>query len=81
MSDTNDESSSNRRQILTGIVGLGLVSSFGAGRVTAESSPDGNVGTATNPYLTAYLDRVDFVGRTTDPSDAEDGTIFYREDL
>lgn len=81
MSDTNEEATSNRRRILTGIVGLGLVSSFGAGRVTAESAPEGTVGTASNPYLTAYLDRVDLVGRTSDPSDADDGTIFYREDL
>ena len=80
---TNDEDdeSIGRRAMLTGIAGLGAAGLFSAGRVSAQSDPENEIGTAENPYLRAYIDRQLFVGRTSDPSSPEDGTMWYREDL
>jgi len=82
MTDDNDtdEMDSTRRGLLVGVAGLGAAGIFGAGRVTAQTEPDGEIGFE-NPYLRAYVDRQVFVGRTSDPDDPENGTMWFREDL
>lgn len=83
--DTNtDEQSSksvSRRAYLTGVAGLGAAGVFAAGRASAQTAPEGTVGTPTNPYLVAYIDRMNFSARTTDPSSPDDGELWYRSDL
>ena len=79
--DNSDETDSTRRGLLVGVAGLGAAGLFGAGRASAESAPEGEVGRESNPYLRAHVDRVRFVGRTSDPSSPADGTGWYREDV
>lgn len=80
-SDT-EESITNepRRAVLAGLAGLGAAGLF-ASKASAQEEPSGTVGTPTNPYLVAHIERAEFVGRTDDPSDPDDGTIWYRSDL
>jgi len=54
---------------------------FSAGRATAQSAPEGDIGTSSNPYLRAWIDRQVYVGRTSDPDSPSDGSSWYREDL
>jgi hypothetical protein len=79
--DNTDETQSTRRNVLVGVAGLGAAGLFGAGRASAQSTPEGEVGTSSNPYLRAYIDRKVFTNRTTDPSTPADGTQWYRSDL
>lgn len=77
----SENNETSRRAFLTGIVGLGAAGLFGAGRASAQSAPSGTVGTPTNPYLVAYVDRVNMQPRTSNPSSAEEGTMIFRGDL
>jgi len=79
--DETETESASRRALLTGIAGLGAAGIFSAGRASAQSAPEGDIGTAENPYLRAYIDRQTYTGRTSDPTDPADGTTWYREDL
>lgn len=82
MTDENsDETERTRRNVLVGVAGLGAAGLFGAGRASAQSTPDGEVGTSSNPYVRAYIDRKVFTNRTSDPSTPADGTQWYRSDL
>lgn len=82
MTDDNpDETDRTRRNVLVGVAGLGVAGLFGAGRASAQTSPSGEIGTSSNPYLRAHIDRQRYVGRTSDPSTPSDGTNWYREDL
>lgn len=78
---TDDGMNRTRRNVIVGLAGLGAAGAFATGRATAQSAPDGNIGTPSNPYLRAYIDRQVYVGRTSDPSSPDDGTTWYREDL
>lgn len=77
-SDSSTAKSTTRRAMIAGVAGLGAAGLF-AGSASAQAS--GDVGTSTNPYLKAYIDRKVYVGRTTDPSSPADGTEWYRSDL
>lgn len=78
--EQNDETS--RRNILVGVVGLGALSAgFGLGGAAGQSNPEGEIGTAANPYLRAHLDEARFIARSSDPSNPDDGTLWYRGDL
>lgn len=77
----NDQTHRTRRNVLVGLAGIGAAGAFATGRATAQSAPEGDIGTPTNPYLRAYVDRQVFVGRTSDPSSPSDGTTWYREDV
>ena len=82
MTDDNpDETDRTRRNVLLGVAGLGAAGLFGAGRASAQvtSTPSGEVGNETNPYVRAYINRQVFVARTSDPT-SPDGTIWYRSD-
>lgn len=79
--DDDDADSVKRRAVLTGLAGLGAAGVFAAGNATAQATPSGEIGTATNPYLRAYVNRKVFVARTSDPSSPDDGTQWYRGDL
>jgi len=79
--DTDEEHSTARRAVLTGLAGLGAAGVFGAGRASAQSTPEGQVGTDTNPYLVAHMERLQFSARTSDPSSPSDGLVWYRGDL
>jgi len=90
MSDDNTEtedgvesenSDTSRRAVLAGVAGLGAAGLFGAGHASAQTAPEGNVGTPTNPYLVAYVDRVNMQPRTGNPSSPENGTMIFRSDL
>jgi len=82
MTDNNSgETERTRRNVLVGVAGLGAAGLFGAGRASAQSTPDGEIGTSSNPYLRAYIDRKVFTNRTSDPSTPADGTQWYRSDL
>jgi hypothetical protein len=79
---TDDETDRTRRNVLVSVAGLGALGlGFGAGQASGQSAPDGEIGTSSNPYLRAWIDRQVFVGRTSDPSSPADGTMWYREDL
>lgn len=80
---TNDDEQTgvSRRNVLVGIAGLGAAGAFSAGRASAQSAPSGEIGTSSNPYLRAYVNRKVFTGRTSDPSSPSDGTQWYRSDL
>lgn len=78
---TDETETSTRRNLLVGVAGLGAAGLFGAGRASAQSTPSGEIGTSSNPYLRAYVDRKVFTNRTSDPSSPEDGTQWYRSDL
>jgi len=79
--DDDDADSVKRRAVLTGLAGLGAAGVFAAGNATAQTTPSGEIGTPSNPYLRAYIDRKVFVARTSDPSAPQDGTQWYRGDL
>jgi len=81
--ETQDEpmSETSRRALLAaiGVAGAGASGYFVG---TAEAAtPSGEVGTPSNPYLRAYVDRMVWIGRTSDPSSPDDGTVWYRSDL
>lgn len=78
---TDDTETSTRRNLLVSVAGLGAAGLFGAGRASAQSTPSGEIGTSSNPYLRAYVNRKVFEARTSDPSSPEDGTQWYRGDL
>ena len=78
-SDDGGSEDRTRRGVLAGALGIaafGAAGGYFAGGAAAQSSPSGTVGTASNPYLRAYVDRVAFV-YTSDPSSPADGTLWY----
>lgn len=79
--DDDHADSVKRRAVLTGLAGLGAAGVFAAGNATAQATPSGEIGTASNPYLRAYVNRKVFTARTSDPSSPDDGTQWYRGDL
>jgi len=79
--NTEDESVMSRRGVVAGVLAATGLSAYSAGRVTAQSAPEGEIGTSSNPYLRAWIDRQVYVGRTSDLSSPGDGTSWYREDL
>lgn len=71
------ESTMSRRMLIAGI-GVAAVSGFGAGQASAQTAePEGRVGSLANPYEIAFIERIVFTQRTTEPSSPEDGTIVY----
>jgi len=76
-----DDNSIERRALLTGLAGLGAAGVFATGRASAQSTPDGDIGTVANPYLRAHVDRIRFVPRSSDLSNVSNGTIWYRGDI
>lgn len=81
MTNDNSDETHGRRNVLAGIAGLGVLGAgFGAGQVSGQAVPDGELGTPGNPYLRAHIDRQRYLGRTSDPSSPSDGTTWYRED-
>lgn len=82
----NEESArannADRRSVVkaTLLAGAASVIGFGAGNASASSSPSGEIGTDTAPFETAYLSSMTFVGRDSDPSDPDDGMLWYNED-
>jgi len=79
--DNSDEMDRTRRKVLVGVAGLGAAGLFGAGRASAQSAPEGDIGTSSNPYLRAHINRQRYVPRTSDPSSPAEGTNWYRGDL
>jgi hypothetical protein len=81
--DTTDdeEAQHGRRKVILGLGAATVGAAFSVGRASAQSSPEGEIGTPSNPYRVAYVDRVSYVGRTSDPSSPGNGTSWYREDL
>ena len=73
-----DTSTVSRRAMLTGVAGVGAAGLFAS---TASAQASGGVGTASNPYLKAYLDRRVWVGRTSEPSSPSEGTEWFRSDV
>ena len=83
--DTQDEEETggvSRRDVVAG-AGLAAATSAGyfLGVGSAAASPSGEIGTASNPYQRAFIDRQRYVGRTSDVSSPDDGMTWYREDL
>lgn len=79
---TEDEQAQHgRRKVILGLGAATVGAAFSVGRASGQSSPEGEIGTPSNPYRVAYVDRVSYVGRTSDPSTPDDGTGWYREDL
>lgn len=87
MTETNKETSEEAKQsqttrrALLAAIGIAGAGAAGYGVGTVEAAASGEVGTSTNPYLRAYVDRMVWVGRTSDPSSPDDGTVWYRSDL
>lgn len=78
--DIPDEHDVSRRMVLAGAAGLAAAGASGylVGNTTAQTAdPVGEVGTSSNPYLIAFVDRMHFVARSSDPSSPADGTIWY----
>jgi hypothetical protein len=79
--NSDDDNSIERRGLLAGLAGLGAAGVFATGRASAQSTPDGELGTTATPDLRAHVDRIRFVPRTSDVSTAPDGTIWFRGDV
>jgi len=80
--NTDDETDHTRRRVLAGVAGLGVLGAgFSAGQATAQSVPEGEVGTSSNPYLRAHIERKRYLSRSSDPSSPADGTTWYRGDV
>lgn len=79
--DVSTTDAIGRRTLLGGIVAAGLgASGYFVG--SAEAAPSGTFPQSTDdPLLKIRADRVRFVGRTSDPSSPNDGTVWYRSDL
>jgi len=74
------ESHQTRRRLLRGGVAAGALSL--AAVVGSASEPQGEVsGTETDPLLAIEADRINFEPRTSDLSDADDGTMIWRNDV
>lgn len=86
MTDNNKpdeaEVSTSRRALIASAAGIAAAGAGGhlLGSASAQT-PAGEIGTASNPYLRAYVDRKVFNNRTSDPSSPADGTQWYRSDL
>lgn len=83
MTETNEEEEQDEttRRALLAAIGIAGAGAAGYGVGNAEAAASGEVGTPTNPYLRAYVDRMVWIGRTSDPSSPDDGTVWYRSDL
>jgi len=84
MTETHDsETDAQTAQLSTGrrAALAAVLSTVGLAGLTGQvSAQSGNVGTSSNPYQTAYVDTLTFVGRTSDPSSPSDGQMWYRSD-
>ncbi len=84
--DTNTETEEvstleqlSRRRMLASAAGLGLAGAAGislSGSATADPSGEFPV-PSDDPLLKIRADRVRLVGRTSDPSSPDDGTMWY----
>jgi len=89
MTDTNstdgesDEQRLSRRRVIASAAGLAAAGAAGvsfAGSATAE--PSGTFPSTSDDALELIrADRVRLVGRNSDPSSPDDGTMWYRGDL
>jgi hypothetical protein len=72
-----------RRKILAAAAGAAAAGAMGVYATgTADAAPSGTFPVSTDdPLLKIRADRVYLVGRTTDPSGPDNGTMWYRSDL
>lgn len=72
----------SRRRFLATAAGVAGAGAVGAWAGLAEAQPSGTFPASTDdPLLKIRADRVRLVGRTSDPSSPDDGTMWYRSDL
>lgn len=79
----DEEEGTSRRTLLKGGILAGAVGILGwtIGAAGEGATPQGQVGTAANPYEIAYVDTLNYLPRDSDPSDPDDGETWYRGDL
>lgn len=86
MTDNNspDDSRYSRRSILAAAAGAaaaGAAGMYGATE-TVSAAPSGTFPVSSDPALLKLrADRLRLVGRSTDPSSPDNGTLWYRSDL
>jgi len=80
---TNSETGSTRRQILAAAAGVAAAGAAGyVATGTASAAPSGSFpASGEDPLLKIRADRVRLVPRTSDLSNPDDGTMWYRGDL
>lgn len=81
-SEEEEANTASRRALIASAAGIAAAGAGGhlLGSASAQT-PAGEIGTASNPYVRAYVDRKVFNNRTSDPSSPADGTQWYRSDL
>lgn len=84
--DTPDDSTEpdpTRRKILASAAGIAAAGAWGVYATgTADAAPSGTFPVSTDDALLKIrADRVRLIGRTSDPTDPDDGTLWYRSDL
>ena len=78
--DSNDQTHSTRRSAL--LAGLGILSWSAIASTRVSADPDGTFPAPTDdPLLRLRAERLALHGRQTDPTNPDDGTIWYRDDL
>ena len=78
-----EHDNTDRRSVVkaTLLAAAASIVGFGAGAsTTAAQEPSGDVGTAATPFDRAHVNIMSFVARTSDPSDPDDGTMWYNEE-
>jgi hypothetical protein len=74
----------DRRDILVSAAAMAGAGSLGVvvGSSGVAAAPTGTFPTSSDdPLLKIRADRIRLIGRTSDPSSPDDGTIWYRSDL
>ena len=83
--DSHDSSrrTDSRRSFLAKAAGIAAAGALGIYATdSVQAAPAGTFPAVTDdPLLKIRADRVRFIGRTSDPSAPDDGTMWYRSDL
>lgn len=79
----NDQDELTRRKVLASAAGIAAAGAFGVYATgTADAAPSGTFPETTDdPLLKIRADRIRLIGRTSDPSSPDNGTMWYRSDL
>lgn len=82
--EPTERSEVTRRRVLASAAAIAAAGAAGyvtgSGSARAQATPSGQIGTLSDPLTVAYVDRVAFHPRTSDPSSPPDGMAWYNSE-